>query len=104
MMGNHSYMQALRDHQYLWNIGPAYDMTGGYTDQEDLELLLKSPTKTTARKCLVRQIVYWFQVGPELDADVGFMGGKCAGSEGANPERYIGNDPAVAEIYERYIL
>ncbi|MCK5133208.1 MAG: hypothetical protein KAR40_13785 [Candidatus Sabulitectum sp.] len=58
-----SYKQALADHKVLWGIAPAGDMSGGYVDQEDLDRLLKSPTKKTAEKCLIRQIVYWFEVG-----------------------------------------
>ena len=61
-----SYKQAFSDWSYLWNeYGPADDMTGGYVDQDDLASLLRNPSKTTARDCLVRQIGYWFQVGPD---------------------------------------
>lgn len=59
-----TFEQAYSDHRYLWTTyGPAADMTGGYVDQGDLAKLLKSPTKQTARVCLIRQIVYWFDVG-----------------------------------------
>ena len=64
-----TYEQARKDHEYLWSICPAYDMTGGYVDQEDLEKLLKSPTKATARDCYCHQIKYWFEVGTEDDHD-----------------------------------
>lgn len=68
-MGKVSYEQAREDHEYLWSIAPANDMTGGYVDQEDLGRLLKSPTKATARDIYVNQILYWFQAGPqEADA------------------------------------
>lgn len=61
-----SYAQAFVDHLYLWTqYGPAHDMTGGYVDQEDLWKLLRSPNKATARDCLVDQINYWFDVGPD---------------------------------------
>jgi len=60
-----TYEQARADHEYLWSIAPADDMTGGYVDQEDLARLLKSPTKTTAAACYASQIAYWFQVGPD---------------------------------------
>lgn len=60
-----TYEQARSDHEYLWSIGPADDMTGGYVDQEDLARLLKSPTKATAAACYADQITYWFQVGPD---------------------------------------
>ena len=82
-----TYEQSLKDHKTLWAIGPAYDMTGGYTDSEDLELLLNNPTKTTARKCLVSQINYWFQVGIEKSQD---------------SQALIDKYPEVAEIAERY--
>ena len=60
------YQTAYEDHRYLWDMyGPAFDMTGGYQDQEDLHKLLRNPTKATARDCLVDQILYWFRVGPE---------------------------------------
>lgn len=81
-----SYEQAFKDWQYLWDIDCAYDMTGGYVDQEDLKKLLCNPTKTTATKCLKSQIVYWFQVGTE--------------SKGA-ASNFI-SDPIVADIAERY--
>ena len=60
------YNQAFSDHSYLWNeYGPAEDMTGGYVDSEDLDRLLKSPTRKTATACLTSQIDYWFQIGPD---------------------------------------
>lgn len=62
----HTYEQAFADHSYLWEAyGPARDMTGGYVDQEDLAKLLRSPSKATARKCLIDQIEYWFDMGVE---------------------------------------
>jgi hypothetical protein len=51
-----NYEQALKDHKFLWEVAPACDMTGGYVDQDDLEKLLESPTKATAKDCLCRQI------------------------------------------------
>lgn len=64
-MARITYEQAYADRQYLWETyGPADDMTGAYVDQDDLEALLKSPTKATARSCLINQIEYWFQTGP----------------------------------------
>ena len=59
------YEQALKDHDFLWRIDSAYDMTGGYVDQNDLDKLLRSPTKKTAKECLCNQIVYWFDSGVE---------------------------------------
>lgn len=64
-MAKITYEQARADHEYLWAIAPADDMTGGYEDQNDLDLLLKNPTKATARCCYVRQIDHWFTAGPE---------------------------------------
>lgn len=79
-----TYEQAYADHCYLWQTyGSASDMTGAYVDQDDLSQLLKSPTKATARDCLVDQIVYWFDVGPE-DGKIDWA------------------DPEVLEIAERY--
>lgn len=84
-----TYEQAYEDHKYLWDFyGPASDMTGGYVDQEDLARLLASPSKATARDCLVRQITYWFDVGPE-------QGGLLDKSDAATDDR-------VQEIMERY--
>ncbi len=60
-----TYEQAYEDHCYLWAIDDAMDMTGGYVDQKDLALLLKSPTKATAKACLCSQIRYWFAMGIE---------------------------------------
>lgn len=89
-----SYAQAKKDHEYLWSIGPAYDMTGGYVDQDDLTRLLNSPTKVTARGCLVRQIEYWFQVGPDTHDD--------AGKSRRELHRLIETDLRVREIGNRY--
>lgn len=82
-----TYKQAYDDHSYLWETyGPAYDMTGGYVDQEDLATLLKSPTARTAQSCLERQIGYWFQAGPES----------------MERESINWQDPKIIEIAERY--
>lgn len=63
-MSKITYEQAFEDHSYLWEMyGAAYDMTGGYSDQHDLDRMLRKPSKATARDCLHDQIVYWFQVG-----------------------------------------
>lgn len=68
MSGRLSCEQAFKDWSYLWTAyGPAHDMTGAYVDQGDLDKLLRSPTKATARDCLVSQIRYWFSVGPDCD-------------------------------------
>lgn len=85
-----SYEQARKDHEYLWSIGPANDMTGGYVDQEDLAKLLRNPTKSTARACYVSQIRHWLQNGPE----------RVRGP--SNVADLIASDPSVAEIAERY--
>lgn len=88
-MAKVSYEQAREDHEYLWSIAAAYDMTGGYTDQEDLSRLLQNPTKSTARDCYVRQIEYWFQVGPT--------------EEGGDSRAEVPwDDPRVLEISSRY--
>jgi|GEM_PF-3600081 len=61
-----NYDQFRKDHEYLWETyGPADDMTGGYVDSEDLERLLKTPTKVMAAKCYADQIRYWFDAGPD---------------------------------------
>lgn len=86
-----SYEQALKDHATLWAIGPAYDMTGGYTDSEDLERLLKSPNKSTARKCLVQQIQYWLETGTEEERLR-----RCSLSD------IVDNHPEVGPIADRY--
>lgn len=91
-MAKITYEQAFEDHSYLWEIyGPADDMTGAYTDQEDLARLLKSPTKATARDCLERQIEYWFQAGPDHTH-----------SAQDSVSTLIENDPMVREIAIRY--
>lgn len=84
-MAKISYEQARADHDYLWKVAPAADMTGGYVDQDDLKKLLQNPTKATARDCYIRQIHYWFQVGPE-DSEVPWQ------------------DPRVHEIAVRHSL
>ncbi len=88
MSQRHTYEQAYEDRQYLWQTyGPADDMTGGYVDQDDLEALLKNPSKATARACLIRQIEYWFQKGP---ADHSYPVDR--------------SDPVLLEIMDRYDL
>ncbi len=86
-----TYDEVRKDWEYLWNINPADDMTGGYVDQDDLDKLLKKPTKITARECMQKQIGYWFQVGPDP-----------FGIDSGDPDWYINNDPIVYEIAERY--
>ena len=83
------YEEVYADHSYLWGIAPAQDMTGGYVDQDDLALLLKSPNKRTAKDCLLRQIDRWFSVGPEI----------MCGFEDDGTWR---KDPKVKEIAEKY--
>lgn len=83
----HTYEQAFADHSYLWETyGAAADMTGAYVDQEDLAKLLRCPSKTTARQCLVEQIKYWFEAGTDDRVH--------------NPIDW--NDPKLSEIAERY--
>ena len=61
-----TYKQYFEDWDYLFSkIGVANDMTGGYVDSQDLDVLLESPSKATAKGCLSRQIDYWFQSGIE---------------------------------------
>ena len=62
-------------------------MTGGYVDQDDLEKLLKTPTKTTATQCLTDQIHYWYRVGPEQGSATAWC-----------------SDPRVSEIANRYLI
>jgi hypothetical protein len=83
-----TYERAFADHKYLWEeYGPAKDMTGGYVDSGDLELLLQSPTKATARRCLESQIRYWFDAGPD-DCEP--------------PAILRATDPKLREIADRY--
>ena len=79
-----TYEQARADHEYLWSLSEAYDMSGGYVDQDDLKSLLRTPTKAMARKCYERQIWYWFDAGPD----------EC--------ETDWRNDSRVREIAERH--
>ena len=88
-MPKSNYDQAFSDHQFLFGIGPASDMTGGYVDQDDLAKMLASPTKATATKCLEDQIEYWFQVGPE---------------DGRSLDALMLEFPEMAEIKERYSI
>lgn len=81
------YDQARADHEYLWSIGPAKDMTGGYVDQEDLALLLRSPSKATAAGCYERQIAHWFSVGTD---------------DALPPRMLMATDPRLRAIAERH--
>jgi hypothetical protein len=84
------YEEIYKDWLFLWNVGAANDMTGGYVDSEDLFKLLKNPSKKTAYECLISQITYWFQNGPDIMGKV--------------PEYYeiIKNNPEVKDLYEKY--
>ena len=70
------------------------DMTGGYVDSNDLDKLLKSPTKKTARECLKSQIQYWFQVGP-TSCDMRYKNWSLDG---------LNNDKRIQDIAERHGL
>lgn len=82
-----SYDQVRADWEKLWSIDSAHDMTGGYVDSEDLERMLKTPTKKMAASCMTRQIDHWFSVGTE----------SCGPSE-----HFINSDSEVRDIAERY--
>ncbi len=85
-----TYEEVYRDWEYLWNIAPANDMTGAYEDQHDLAELLKAPTKATAKRCLLQQIDYWFQTGPD-------------NTQGQiHSQELFMSDPRVKDIYEKY--
>ncbi len=88
-----SYKQAYEDHKFLFGIGAASDMTGGYVDSEDLDKLLKSPTKKTAESVLWSQITYWFQVGTEAG---------CGDYDGMMPIELVDEFPRIREIAEDY--
>ena len=67
-----TYDQARKDHEYIWSTyGEAYDISGGYIDQDDLRRLLHNPTKKTATECYANQIRYWFEVGSQDDHEIG---------------------------------
>lgn len=86
-----TYEQAFTDRQTLWSVGAAHDMTGAYVDQEDLELLLASPNKQTAKRCLLSQIGHWFTAG----IDDGHSLGRSASS-------VLAEHPELHEIAERH--
>lgn len=86
-----TYQELLSDWKILYEeCGVALDMTGGYVDQNDLDRLLKSPTKATAKECLKRQIDYWFQVGTE----------ECTAHD--NVAKLLERYPQAASIAEKY--
>lgn len=89
-----TYEQTYKDWKFLFDIDPAYDMTGGYVDSEDLEELLKNPTKKTAKRCLSRQINYWFDVGIQK----GFE------NETTMPSELVDEYPEISEIAERHFI
>lgn len=91
------FHQVHSDRAFLWcNLGPARDMTGGYVDQDDLELILSNPTKATARKILINHIRYWFDKGTENNPFSGCWRSTVIDNWPAHYER-------VCEIYGRYI-
>lgn len=89
-MAKITYEVAYRDRQYLWSISPARDMTGGYVDQEDLERMLKTPTKAMAAKCLRAQIEYWFERGTESGAE-------------RHVSELLESDDEIRAIYSRHV-
>lgn len=86
-----SYKEVYEDWDYLFDISPAYDMTGGYEDQNDLKLMLTNPTKKQAEECLKGQIYYWFQVGPEDIRNCGF-------------QSLVESYPRIIDIMEKYYI
>lgn len=90
-MAKITYEKAREDHEYLWSIAPADDMTGAYVDQEDLAKLLKMPTKAIARDCYVAQIDHWFSCGPD----------PC-NLPSADPQYWIDCDAFVKDIAIRH--
>ena len=66
-----TYGEVFSDWERLWSIAPANDMTGAYVDQDDLDKLLRSPNKRTAKDCLNRQIYHWFEAGVESGGETG---------------------------------
>ena len=88
------YNDARRDHKILWDIAPAYDMSGGYVDQDDLARLLESPTKKTAADCLEAQICHWLHVGPDVDCD--------PQKSREYLRELLDNDPTILAIYDRW--
>jgi len=89
-----TYDEVKKDHSYLWSIGPASDMTGGYVDSEDLDRLLANPTKTTAKNCMINQIEYWFSVGIE---DI-----RHKRYESTFPSSLEKEHPEIREIADKY--
>jgi hypothetical protein len=85
------YEEILEDWKFLFEgIDSANDMTGAYVDQHDLDELLKSPTKATAKDCMLRQIEFWFDSGTEDFP--------CIGNVGKLLEKY----PEARPIAEKY--
>jgi hypothetical protein len=71
-----TYEQARADHDYLWQTyGPAYDMTGAYDEDRDMEMLLRNPSKKTAIDCYCSRIRYWMEVGPQVNSSTGEISG-----------------------------
>lgn len=89
-----TYEEVYKDWDYLFNtISHANDMTGGYVDSEDLEALLKKPSKSTAKKCLVCQINYWFDAGIEYSNE----------HKGKTVFDLINEYPEILVIADRYL-
>ena len=88
-----SYDELYSDWKYLFKkVGYANDMTGGYDDAQDLDLLLKSPGKETAKRCLLSQIDYWFNTGIQHDNL----------HKGKSIHDLIEDCPKISEIAERH--
>jgi F420-0:gamma-glutamyl ligase-like protein len=65
-----TYNEMFKDWDYLFKtVGCASDMTGGYVESDDLDRLMRSPNKATAKKCMSVQISYWFDAGIEYTND-----------------------------------
>ena len=65
-----TYDDVYKDWNYLFHaVGHAYDMTGGYVDSDDLDRLIKKPSKSTAKQCMKGQIDYWFNAGLEYQIE-----------------------------------
>ncbi|WP_131087087.1 hypothetical protein [Vibrio vulnificus] len=87
------YEEVYSDWEYLFKkVACADDMTGAYVDSEDLDELLKKPTKATAKGILYVQIDYWFAKGIEYSSE----------HEGKSVFDLIEEYPRIADIAENY--
>ena len=86
------YKQARSDYQYLETYGPVHDITERCSPEDNLERMLRNPTRAEAREIYIDLIEAWFRNGWE--------DGMRHVSQAVEPGSVL--DPIVTSIAQRH--